>query len=166
MASDLCDRWRKTMQYGQEENLSADELESLHAHLAVCKDCQNISMADSVLKNYLHAGVPSLTADFDEKALSSLAITGKEKARAELRSVRVVFAAQALAGVIAAITLVWMSLAPLTQSSSLPTPLTVQSSIYASHAPLSASLEMLLQTPTPRASLLWHSTSSAPFIVR
>lgn len=166
MASDLCDRWRKTMQYGQEEKLSPDELESLHAHLAVCKDCREISLVDSVLNNYLHAKTPSLTVDFDENVLSSLAITGKEKARAEMRSMRVVFAAQALAGVVAAITLVWLSLAPLTQSPSLPTPLTVQSSIYVSHTPLSASLEMLLQTPSPRASLLWHSTASSPFIVR
>ncbi len=168
---DRCRRWRDLLNRRADMGLSPKEQDALYAHLAVCAQCRHCAEADDTLHHVLgiHTGlldeqdarflddrVVAAVTLFPPIAAQSPAFGWSRRWRSALPFP---FLGQLVSGGVVAASLtvfsLFSTLHPLQPAANRSHP---QMSVPQNEPPIP--LEALLDSPSPRAALLWRSSNS------
>ncbi|HLI49214.1 MAG TPA: anti-sigma factor [Chthonomonas sp.] len=158
--SDPCRRWRRLLSLEMDGALPFAKRQELFAHLQTCASCRNAYEAYQQMRAYLQqengCGVsPSL----DDRVLQALA-QPQPLTWWEQRKAVIVFLAQAAAGAVAAAAVTWILLLSSLHLSRPSRGVPGDIQLTKSHRFVPGTLALPLNTSSPRAALMWHSTSA------
>ena len=177
-----CWRWRVLFARRSDGTITPSQWGLLQDHLAACAACRKIADADSALQSISNYHMPQLTREaasaFDDRVVS-LALSGAlriapqpsrllrhwKRIQLQARTLPLAFMAQIGSGAVVAVTLTSFFL--LSALHSHP-PVSARAAQMLEHqaqdrerADAAIPMEALLQTPTPRAALLWTNPQPA-----
>lgn len=169
--SDPCRAWRSLMTRQAESRISSKEASRLEAHLRVCRSCRDNRDAADALAAALRA-TPVLSADdrqFDDRIIMTLRrpVSNRPIDRfvAQLRSLSSVvsfnFCIQFAGGALIAASVTGYLLVTALRSSSSINPLS-SVSVRAERPAPPTPMEWLLDSPAPRAAMLWGTPAAIP----
>ncbi|CEK20541.1 Putative zinc-finger [Chthonomonas calidirosea] len=158
--SDPCRRWRRLLSLEMDGALPFEKRQELFVHLKTCASCRNAYEAYHQLQTYLQQESECRASSaFDERVLQALAqpqpLTWWEKRKAVI-----VFLAQAAAGAVAAVAITWILLLSSLHATRHPLGVPGEIQLMQNRRFVPGTLALPLDTSSPRAALMWHSTST------
>lgn len=165
---DRCRRWHKLLNARAEQGLAPAESDALHAHLARCEACRKRARADDDLHFALTTHTGLLDAEnarlLDDRIVSAVQNFPAPAPRVVWNWKRRIsqplpfpFLSQLLGGGLVAAALTVVSLFSTLHPAQTPAPHDAGKVIAAPSAP-PLPLEALLDSPSPRAALLWRTS--------
>ena len=177
-----CWRWRVLFARRSDGSITPSQWGSLQDHLASCASCRKIAEADNALQAAFDHHTPRILPDaaaFDNRVvatvmanrLNSAPQTGWlfrqwKRMQMQTRAFRMSFLAQIGSGAVLAVALTSLFLLPALHSHPPVSARTAQfiemQAQDRERADAAIPMESLLQTPTPRAALLWTNPQPGP----
>jgi len=165
---DRCRRWRPLLNRRADEGLSPSEQQELNAHLVCCEACRKCAAADNTLRHVMgvHTGLldPTRAKSLDDRIVaamtqlpsSAMQNTGFGGSRRWSNRLPFPFLGQLMAGGLVAASLTMISLFGTLHPNQPPvSDAPAQTITQQSQPPIP--LEALLESPSPRAALLWRT---------
>ncbi len=182
-----CWRWRVLFARRSDGSITPSQWGTLQDHLVSCASCRKIAEADNALQAAFDHHLPRLTSEsvaaFDNRVvatvmagrLNSVPQTGRlfrqwKRMQLQTRALRFSFLAQIGSGAVLAVALTSLFLLPALHSHPPVSARTAQfiesQAQERERADAAIPMESLLQTPTPRAALLWTNPQPGPPLLK